>query len=453
MAARLICRNRILFELKRKIYEGRAFSQESLVSFSRSFSFHSHTVRPWSIDHLTELRSVEDHHYLLKEVIQDLTIRLERQNSIILSLEGILKSEEDKQKEILLFDKAYKTIRDLQYLHTDTQRKCEQLLTPIQQNSSIDKLFLSHISKVLEEIHTRHSLIMEALAEMVIQVRPLLSTKVLDSWNDCIMILLQSKIGLQLLADHGSQLAKKEFIVDSTPSSSTTIGEKVGAISINAPVADIIQQAKTEAKHLCEAHYLTSPPVLSLQDVVNDNESPPIVTCVRPWIHYALFEIFKNSMTITIERKQTNHAASALRDESLKVYGDDDDDDDADDDDYNESLLDPIYTRIVESSKHIQIQVTDQGGGTEEEIRFTFCQTQKIWDRLEEQQTYAMTRSPLKGLGVGLSLANLYLRHFGGSLTLENSPSVGMTATLKIPKDTSILEREIDTKLGLGTKL
>ena len=107
----------------------------------------------------------------------------------------------------------------------------------------------------------------------------------------------------------------------------------------------------------------------------------------------------------------------------------------------------------MESSKHIQIQVTDQGGGTEEEIRFTFCQTQKIWDRLEEQQTYAMTRSPLKGLGVGLSLANLYLRHFGGSLTLENSPSVGMTATLKIPKDTSILEREIDTKLGLGTKL
>jgi signal transduction histidine kinase len=75
-------------------------------------------------------------------------------------------------------------------------------------------------------------------------------------------------------------------------------------------------------------------------------------------------------------------------------------------------------------------------------------------------------RSPLKGLGVGLSLSRWHMRHFGGDLTLENrggnnpqhenktirvrgdSPGgrrskwytldKGMTATIRIPKNDNI---------------
>lgn len=70
-------------------------------------------------------------------------------------------------------------------------------------------------------------------------------------------------------------------------------------------------------------------------------------------------------------------------------------------------------------------------------------------------------RSPLKGLGVGLSLSRWHMRHFGGDLTLENrsgsNPTIrvrgdspggrrskwntldkGMTATILIPRDDNV---------------
>jgi len=67
-------------------------------------------------------------------------------------------------------------------------------------------------------------------------------------------------------------------------------------------------------------------------------------------------------------------------------------------------------------------------------------------------------RSPLKGLGVGLSLSRWHMRHFGGDLTLERRPEnairvrgddscrpskwhvlgKGMTATIRIPKNADI---------------
>ena len=68
-------------------------------------------------------------------------------------------------------------------------------------------------------------------------------------------------------------------------------------------------------------------------------------------------------------------------------------------------------------------------------------------------------RSPLKGLGVGLSLSRWHMRHFGGDLTLERRPEnairvrgdsggqernkwhtlgKGMTATIRIPQNADI---------------
>ena len=70
---------------------------------------------------------------------------------------------------------------------------------------------------------------------------------------------------------------------------------------------------------------------------------------------------------------------------------------------------------------------------------------------------FAEVRSPLRGLGVGLSLSRWHMQHFGGDLVLERRPSgvlrvrsdtgrrskwhilgKGMTATITIPKNSSI---------------
>ena len=82
---------------------------------------------------------------------------------------------------------------------------------------------------------------------------------------------------------------------------------------------------------------------------------------------------------------------------------------------------------------------------------------------MDDQQTYAMTRSPLQGLGVGLSMSKMMMKYFGGTLNVEdrlsdagkhnnnNTTTIrqsseptelqrGVTATIIIPKDPTIVE-------------
>ena len=73
---------------------------------------------------------------------------------------------------------------------------------------------------------------------------------------------------------------------------------------------------------------------------------------------------------------------------------------------------------------------------------FTFAQRTTVYDRMNEQQTYAQVRSPLQGLGTGLALSRWHMRHFGGDLTLENrhplrSPSSLLSRTQKVINSTN----------------
>lgn len=399
------------------------------------------TLRQWSLDNLIAM-SNENKHIGLQDLVRDVNQRLDGQNRILLELENIL-HDEPKTSEKQLLDSAYKTLRDLKHLHKDTHKKCSMLLPAMQkQQDGFNSLMFQHAKKTLEETHTRHALTMESLAEMVVHVRPLLQNP--DYWNETIMTYLQSKIGLQLLADHGSNLAKAEFNTKQKDNKN-----KVGIITMNIPVPEVIDQARTESKHLCEAHYLTSPPVISLNQYASPEEPPPTVTCVRPWIQFALVELLKNSMAITAQRK----LSSTNEDKPRHYYEDEDEE---------EFELNPIFVQVDETETDIEIQIIDQGGGTNQNPSelFRFCQTQKVWDRMDDQQTYAMTRSPLQGLGVGLCMSRLHLQHFGGNLELTNHEArtlgdsngvsfglrEGMTARLTIPKNTTVLERSMDYK-------
>jgi hypothetical protein len=394
------------------------------------------TLQQCSLDSLTAV-SNENKHTGLQDLVRDVALRLDRQNAIIVKLEQILHDEPRTTTESHLLDSAHKTLRDLKHLHKDTHRKCSLLLPAMQkQQHGFNPLTFQHAYKTLEETHTRHALTMESLAEMVVHVRPLLHNT--DSWNSTIMTYLQSKIGLQLLADHGSRLAKEEISTKQNHNQN-----KVGIISMDVLVSDVVEQARTEAKHLCEAHYLTSPPVISLNQTTTTT-----VTCVRPWIQFTLVELLKNSMAITAQRNFTNTNGVL---EPRHYYGDEDEED---------FRLNPIFIQVEETPRHVEIQIMDQGEGTNQDPLelFRFCQTQKVWDRMDDQQTYAMTRSPLQGLGVGLCMSRLHMQHFGGNLELKNhQPTVlleqeavssdlrkGMTAKLTIPKNTSLLERTLD---------
>merc|ERR1711862_826754 len=123
--------------------------------------------------------------------------------------------------------------------------------------------------------------------------------------------------------------------------------------------------------------------------------------------------------------------------------------------------LPSLYIHVLDDKggENVIIRIYDQGGGIDDtfdlESLFRFAQRDTVWDRMDEQQTYNQVRSPLKGLGVGLS--RWHMRHFGGDLILERRPAGairvrsdsghrsewhvlgrGLTATITIPKDADI---------------
>eukprot|EP00980_Cylindrotheca_fusiformis_P010337 scaffold2299_cov131-Cylindrotheca_fusiformis.AAC.24 len=428
-------------------------------------------LHPWSLDELISVATEGNRQVGLQTLVRDITRRLDRQNKVLQSLEQILHDEEPTTKATAtaaaekgdddLLDSAFKTLRDLKHLHKDTHRICSRLLPAMEEQQKdgegrFNTLLYQHTRKILGETHTRHALTLENLAEMAVHVRPLLQNP--KHWNDTMMHYLQSKIGLQLLADHGSNIAKAESSNNNKEAKRRRNKNKLGIVSLNTPVPKVIDQARTEAKHLCEAHYLTSPPVIALNrdddfndaDVETEVESATTttttVTCVRPWLQFALVELLKNSMAITVQRKLAETDGDAPK--HYYEYEED-----------GEFQLNPIYFQVDETETEVLIRIIDQGGGTNQRSLFRFCQTEKVWDRMDDQQTYAMTRSPLQGLGVGLCMSRLYMQHFGGNLELANhGPTVvqqvnqdgvcsmielkqGMTATITIPKDTGLLER------------
>jgi pyruvate dehydrogenase kinase 2/3/4 len=103
--------------------------------------------------------------------------------------------------------------------------------------------------------------------------------------------------------------------------------------------------------------------------------------------------------------------------------------------------------KLEESNDFTSLCVIDWGAGVsdvEEAFRFASSFAGKRWDRLEEQRSYAMVRSPLQSLGVGLPLSRMLLQHFHGNVPLANiSGDIGgCTAAINLNKDDMLLENQ-----------
>eukprot|EP00977_Amphora_coffeiformis_P020172 scaffold7995_cov173-Amphora_coffeaeformis.AAC.2 len=249
-----------------------------------------------------------------------------------------------------------------------------------------------------------------------------------------------------------------------------------GAFDKDRSVFDAVRDATGEAKILTEAYYDYIPDFVIVstrsQDDDDDDEGESNkenhgqeedhtvrATFVGPWMHYVLVELFKNATTATMER----HGNEA----SLNHWNEDTDRD-------GSSALPSIQIRIIQNADWTTIFIQDEGvglhptpnnddgvdGNSTSEFTtshpftlssFRFGNTDKLWDRLDEQTTYAMVRSPLRGMGVGLALSACMMQHFGGTLRLE-SPTLtdkdgnafGTRAVLQLPRDLTILEKKFD---------
>mmetsp|Transcript_21149 Transcript_21149/g.38814 ORF Transcript_21149/g.38814 Transcript_21149/m.38814 type:complete len:404 (-) Transcript_21149:91-1302(-) len=376
------------------------------------------SLRRWSIRDLIDFRldgtsAVEN----TKSLLQEMQIRLAVQHG---RLSASSKSiEEYAQVAKLEGEMAQRSLKKMRQLHENTYSLPYQIIDgdgqALLQNFS--KPNKKYVSGMFDEIMSRHGTSVETLADAVIHTRnmeerlPWILTRNFSEAemlrNESIESFLHSRLLIQLLCDHYISLNK---------------GKPTGAVSLGADVVDVVDDAVTEAKHVCDANLGVAPEVHIQQNISQDFSPPPLI---RSWLHHAIVEVTKNAMTSNIERW-------SYKKQSL------------------ESIPPSVYINVGEemvggslNPGFLSIEIMDQGTGLKDKERaFGFAQTasQKRWDRLQEQQSYAAVRQPLGSLGVGLPLSRLMLRAFGGDLVVSNHEEgrdidSGCTATLRINYD------------------
>lgn len=298
--------------------------------------------------------------------------------------------------------KALRDVKNLQRVHEDTFSLSHGLM---EGNSDVLRRF-SHADRHLifvtfEQVRSRHASTIETLADIVIDLRQNgMANKEIDDLTD---LFLRGRLGVQLLCDHYVSIHAEK------PN---------GGVSVDCLLEDVVDDAVTEAKHLCDAHYENIPEVFTF--VPSDAR----ISLIRPWIHHALVELLKNAMASSFD--------------ALVESGN--------------GRLPSIHVCLDETDDFVLLSVLDQGTGVknlDEAFQFASSSAESRWDRLDEQQSYAMVRSPLQSLGVGLPLSRMLLQHFGGNLALTNRESAaaadglhsGCTATIYLSTDDSIAER------------
>lgn len=328
------------------------------------------------------------------------------QNRRLLDWKGHLERERDEQRALHRADVIF---RNLHVLHHDTSQLLQHLLESKSIWANYTKAHQSTLAATMEQIRSRHATTMETIADLVLLLRPYASPHHQQQYVPLVTNFLRGRLAVQILCDHYVALHK---------------GKVGGAVSVNCSLEPVLQEACTEAKHLCEAHYQTSP------DVRFPTTYPPAtnVTFIRPWLHHSLVEMLKNSMVASMEIAGITGAVTT---DTMTQY--------------NASTVPPIEivvttTASTDDDAFVCIDIQDHGKGFGDGDPFLFASSPDKWDRLDVQQSYASVRSPLSSLGVGVPSSQWLMQHFGGNLQLNNRPEGGCTATLLLPTKDDELE-------------
>ena len=338
--------------------------------------------------------------------------------------------------------------------------------------------------------------------------KPSVDSKIIDSF-------LKERLSIQLLCDHyvalskqhklNKQQRKEGEVIKVNDCSSGTNRSKIdygGGVSVGCNFIHVLSDAIFEAKHICDANLGTVPEVylvlpkgntddnddndnhfnqgieqtstkntkISLHSGIMDDVKDIPITLVRPWVHHVLVEILKNAMSSNVEKFLQDQRGNDLSSTIIPSSSDGDDI-------RTTQLPTSIYIKIHDSKENLICEIMDQGIGllndyenieqtknkdgcniAEKSFEFAFSTSSQRWDRLDEQQSYAMVRSPIGSLGVGLTLSRMMMEMFGGRVRLDNRRSglilgfqdtkqsgelvldSGCTATVVINRDPRILE-------------
>lgn len=336
-------------------------------------------------------------------IIKASNMLISQSSSNLLNWKGHLEREHSERRAL---HQANVILRNLFVLHQDTLQLTRHLLQSdkIWTTFAHTRAHQTTVCSTMEQIRSRHATTMETVADLVLLLRPykLVPKQTLTNF-------LRGRLAVQVLCDHYVSLEK---------------GRANGGVSVDCWLEPVVQEAWTEAKHLCEAHYQAAPEI-----ILQDECSVP-VTLIRPWLNHSLVEMFKNAMVASMETLPSSLSSANYKPPPIEVC-----------------------LQMVRNDENIEfacIDIKDHGSGFHGDP-YQFASSPEKWDRLDVQQSYASVRSPLSSLGVGVPSSQWLLQHFGGNLELQNrdprlgsaggpDASGGCTATLTLPLDDDVPE-------------
>ena len=343
-------------------------------------------------------------------------------------------TQQQQEEESRLKKKAVKELETLERIHADTAEACRTVLNTVDNADNLDtpsspyqeKTLARHLVETATQIPSRHARSLESLAEIVVELRKtgtssLLLTETDDGQNlepkrvlrRSIMPFLQERLGIQLFCEHYVEMCKnkekqkKKFSMANQQQQNDKAVINYGAFDKDRSVSDAVRDATGEAKILTEAYYDYIPNFEIVSSRIEGDEGHEVdkedgaapgdhevhATFVGHWVHYVLVELLKNATTATMERH--GEVVEKLNEDQDKGN-------------HGINALPSIQIRIIQNTDWTRILVEDEGVGlrttgcTKEVTTsrpftlssFRFGNTDKLWDRLDEQTTVSRINHP-----------------------------------------------------------
>ncbi|PVI00941.1 alpha-ketoacid dehydrogenase kinase [Periconia macrospinosa] len=298
--------------------------------------------------------------------------------------------------------------------------------------------------KVLEETLKEHATVIPRLAIGVLEVRGLMKPEEIDRFMNT---MLRSRISRRVIAEQHLALTETFNSPWHFPNAQPTHdpnAETVGEIFLKCNAKEIVDRCGETTKELVKLAYGSH---VELPEIKVEGHLDATFPYILSHLEYIIGELLRNSIQAVIEQRK-----------------------------YKDAKPPPIEVLICETSQHVIIRISDQGGGIPTEILShlwsfskgprrekrleNLARVPKLVGTLQELQTPAehspdkqsdktdvlttsqhpaslstlTSRPPNLRLGIGLPMSRVYAEYWAGSLEIHNLEGFGVDAFLQISK-------------------
>ncbi|KAK3359742.1 branched-chain alpha-ketoacid dehydrogenase [Lasiosphaeria hispida] len=330
-------------------------------------------------------------------------------------------------------------VYDLYYNAFDTFRKIREIKT-LEDNDQLCKTIRTTLKA--------HLTVIPKLAMGILECSGLMEAKELDRFMNTI---LKSRISRRVIAEQHLALTDTFHAPWFSPGAKLSETEFIGEIFLKCIAKDVVERCGEAIREIAQRAY---GPDVAIPQIKIDGHLDASFPYILSHLEYIIGELLRNSVQAVVEKHQHRKDKDSSPDRPPP----------------------PIEVTICESSQHVIIRISDQGGGVPHDIlpyMWSFSkgpasgqllanlgQVPKLAATMQELQqsedgrgginaevikpfqpsshgnslASLSSRPPNLRLGMGLPLSRVYAEYWAGSLALHSLEGYGVDAFLQISK-------------------